>query len=238
MNIIICDDDRGFIQRLDRKIRDYLNRNNISYKIKHCYSGEELLKLENNISEVDILFLDVMLNELNGIEIAAALRKNKNADFILIFISGFLEYAPHGYGVKATRYILKDQVNILFEEVMETILKEMGYFRSTLTLNFLNGEQNVFTDNIIYIESQLHKVVFHFTPNIEDTYIYDTLNSVEKLLPDSEFVRIHQSFVVNIRYLLSVTNYTATLINDIKLPISQKRFSEVKKTFFLYKGRI
>jgi len=235
VNIVLCDDDNNAIKILDHKIRVFLDHNKISYKIMHFISGEKLL--HSNISLIDIIFLDVKLAEKNGIEIAAALRK-RNSDFVLIFVSSFLEYAPNGYGVNATRYVLKEQLDLCFEETMNSALKELGYFRTLLTFEFVDGAVSIYSDNIIYIESDLHKVRFHFVGNLEMRHLYGTLDSIQKQLPLNEFIRIHQSFIVNLRYFIDAKNNYAKLIDNITLPISQRRAVDVKKQLYLYRGRI
>ena len=235
VNIIICDDDEIFSKLLDLKVRKHLETINIACNIKHFLSGEALL--EANIPQVDLVFLDIRLAKMNGIEIAVSLRKRK-PNFVLVFISGLLEYAPAGYAVNALRYVLKDQLDILFAETMEAILQKLGYFRKTVDFDFIYDSGSVYTDEIIYIESKLHTIYSHFTKNAGTPYLYSTLNDIEKMLPAGEFIRIHQSYLVNLSYFLDARNYRAILINKIELPISQKKFADVKKRLFLYRGRI
>lgn len=235
VNIVICDDDEMFSRIFDSKIRNYLETINIICNITHYISGEDLL--QSNIHQVDIIFLDIGLAKMNGIEVAFSLRRRK-PNFVLIFVSGMLEYAPAGYEVKAFRYILKDQLDLLFVGTMEAVLKELGYFREKVAFDFIYGSAEIFTDEIIYLESRLHAVHFHIINNVETLHLYETLNAVEKILPADEFIRIHQSFLVNLRYFIDARNYQAFLINKIELPISQKKFSDVKKRLFIYRGRI
>lgn len=233
MNIIICDDDEHFLFFLKQKLQNYLKINEISFKIEQFKSGKELLKY--NITQMDLIFLDIRMKELDGIQVAQILRR-RNPEFILIFISSYIEYAPLGYEIKAFRYILKDQIDTLFDVTMDSILREMGYFRTEVTLDFSFGAETFFTDNLIYIESDLHVTYFHF--HSKTRHLYSTLDSIQKILPNEEFVRIHKSYLVNIRYLVDVRNYTAYLDNGEELPISQKRFSEIKRKLFIYRGKL
>lgn len=122
---------------------------------------------------------------------------------------------------------------------MEEVLKQLGFFRNKMTFKFIGGEKVIYTDNILYIESSLHEVRFHFLNDTSDQYyFYATLNSVQAQLPQDEFIRIHQSYLVNVKYFLNAKNYRALLTGNIELPISQKLFSTVKKQLFFYKGRV
>ncbi len=234
MNIVICDDDGRFICSLDNYLRTYLATNNIPFTIKHHISGESLL---SSIGQIDLVFLDIQMADLNGIEVASILRR-KNPNFILIFVSSYVEYAPSGYEVKAFRYILKDQLKSLFDITMDAILHEMGFFRTEITLDFVYGAETIFTENLIYIESKLHTLYFYFNGDKERRHLYGKLDGIQKILPSDDFIRIHKSYLVNISYLLNVKNYTAFLKNDTKLPISQNKFTETKKRLFLYRGKL
>ncbi len=237
LNISICDDDTVFLTILEKMINSFFkHRKEIDFHLNRFDSLELLLK--SNISQTDVIFLDVHFRNDNGIEAASALRKISDT-FVLVFISNFIEYAPAGYNVNAFRYVLKDQMNLLFDGIMKDIIKKLGYCRSQVTFKFIGEEKTIYTDSIIYIESHLHEVHFHFSGNINNTlYLYTTLNAIQKELPTQEFIRIHQSFLVNIRYLLDAKNYCALLSGNIRLPISQKLFPSVKKQLYQYKGRI
>lgn len=238
LNISICDDDVVFLNNLENKIYSFFKKKKkeINFHLNRFDSLEQLLS--SNIAQTDVIFLDVQFGNTNGIEGASVLRKISDT-FILVFISNFIEYAPAGYNVNAFRYVLKDQINFLFDGIMHDIIQKLGYYRSQVTFKFIGIEKTIYTDTIIYIESHLHEVHFHFTGNINSTlYLYNTLNSIQEKLPAQEFIRIHQSFLVNIRYLLDVKNYRALLAGNISLPISQKLYPSVKKQFYQYKGRI
>lgn len=235
LNIVICDDNKTFLDKLGKKIHAFLFDRKIKHRITQFCTIDSIL--QSNINQVDVIFLDVNFDIMSGIEAAFILRKISKK-FILIFISGYIEYAPSGYQVNALRYILKDQLDLFFDEAMEEVLKQLGFFRNKIAFKFIGGEKVIYTDNILYIESKLHEVRFHFINDANDQYFYATLNSVQDQLPQDEFIRIHQSYLVNIKYFLHAKNYRALLTGNIDLPISQKLFSSVKKQLFSYKGRI
>ena len=236
LNIVICDDNKIFLDKLEKKINIFLHDRKIKHQITRFYNTESIL--QSNISQVDVIFLDVNFDIMSGIDVAYILRKISQK-FILIFISGYIEYAPTGDQVNALRYILKNQLDLFFDEAMEEVLKQLGFFRNKMTFKFIGGEKVIYTDNILYIESSLHEVRFHFLNDTSDQYyFYATLNSVQAQLPQDEFIRIHQSYLVNVKYFLNAKNYRALLTGNIELPISQKLFSTVKKQLFFYKGRV
>ena len=91
----------------------------------------------------------------------------------------------------------------------------------------------------MYIESRLHKVEFHIMENKLITYtLYDTLNHLEKEMQKFDFLRIHQSFLVNLKHVKSVRNYKVILSNNQKLMIPKARYKDVKNAFIAYKGEL
>lgn len=234
--IVVCDDDKEFHVVLEKKIRTYFMKYGIDYEIHHYYSGKELL--ESDIREIKLIFLDIKLAEMNGIEVAAALRK-KNPDFVLVFISTLLEYATYGYEVNALRYILKDQLNVVFNKTMAAAIERLGCFRMQISFDFVGGAADVYTDEILFFEGRLHQVHLHFLNSNKCRYLYkETLNSIEKRLPPDEFIRIHQSFLTNLRYFIDTIDHKAIFHNGITLQISPNKYTAVKKQLFKYRGTI
>jgi len=235
LKIVLCDDDVFFVQKMDEKIRNYLDGRNISNHIEQYHSGEELLRAD--ISDADVVFLDIQMAALNGIETAGILRQ-RNRRFALVFLSSWMEYAPEGYAVQATRYVLKDKIDSLFEETMEAVFRELRIFQTPIMFPFMSGEKVIFSDSISYVSSDRHIVNFHFADVHKPQYLYDTLDKIQKMLPENEFIRIHKSYLVNMKYLLDVKNYQASFMNGVILPISQKKFAEIKKRWLRYRGSV
>ncbi|NRR75140.1 LytTR family transcriptional regulator DNA-binding domain-containing protein [Tetragenococcus halophilus] len=88
------------------------------------------------------------------------------------------------------------------------------------------------------MESNLHKVHFKLTNSDRSLYLYGTLNGMQNKLAQDHFVRIHQSYLVNLKHLINAKNYKATLTQGIELPISQNLFSKVKQRLLTYKTSI
>lgn len=228
MNIVICDDDKNFACSLESKLQTYMAQKNISYDIKRYTSGESLL---SSAGQIDLLFLEAKLTDTDGIEIARILRQ-KYPEIIVVYVTSYIEYAMKGYEVKAFRYILKEQFTLLFNSTMNEILHEFSITCSKIKLKFAYGAETIVTDNLMYIESKLHALYFYFNGTKERRHLYDKLDEIQKILPTRKFIRIHKSYLLNIDYLHDVKNYLAILKNNICLPISQKRFKEIKNRCF------
>ncbi|MCL2052698.1 MAG: LytTR family DNA-binding domain-containing protein [Lachnospiraceae bacterium] len=234
MKIIICDDHHQFISILDGYIRDYIEKLDISYEIISYSSGESLIA--SNIDDVDVIFLDIAMPGLDGIETARILRR-RNSQFILVFVTAYLEYVVKGYGVNAFSYVLKQDIGKVFNSLMDDVLDKVGLFKPKISFDFINGRDSFLTEELIYLESRKHKVLFHFSDKNKITrHLYGKLDLIQKELPNKEFVRIHKSFMVNLIYLLDIKHKTAFLINGTVLPVSQRYLKEAKNEMVVYKA--
>lgn len=91
----------------------------------------------------------------------------------------------------------------------------------------------------MYIESNLHKLAFHIMEDDMKIYtMYETLNELETKLAVNDFIRIHQSYLVNIRYIKNIVRYKLILSNGVELIIPKSRYTYVKQRFISYQGEV
>lgn len=99
---------------------------------------------------------------------------------------------------------------------------------------FVEGNISLDVDEIIYIETNRHKNIFHLK---DRTYsIYKKLGEIEEELKDQSFLRVHQSFLVNMRYIEKINSYILTLTTGTEISVPKSRYQEVKRRYALYKG--
>ncbi len=92
---------------------------------------------------------------------------------------------------------------------------------------------------ILYIESKLHKLEFHIMEDSLQIYtLYEVLNKIQEELAGNHFLRIHQSFLVNMKFIESIRRYEARLNNGIRLAIPKARWKYVKEQYISYKGEL
>lgn len=240
LKIAICDDEKVFGQHLKKIVSDYLDRQNIQYEIYLFYSGEDFLELSMDMAKYQIVFLDINMDKLDGIETAKQLRVLCKDTFV-VFVTAFINYALAGYEVDAIRYILKNSLNLVksVNECIDAILEKMRYEIKIQKFTFKEGTKNINEDNIVYIESNLHELFFYLMKNeIEVKRMNETLNNVENILSNTNFVRIHQSYLVNMKYIKSMKLQKAILLDGTELPIAKPRYKKARKTFADYKGEL
>ena len=203
----------------------YMDENGCPCEIDEFESGNEFINLGINMTKYDIVFLDINMDEIDGIETAQEIRKVSN-DIFIVFVTAFISYAVEGYSVNAIRYILKNNENFaeLIFECIDAISKKMNYSVKKKEFKFNEGVKNISLELLLYIESKLHKLNFHIMEDKLNTYsLYGKLDEFEKELEDKAFLRIHQSYLINMKHIVSIYRYKEVLNNGIKLKISKDR---------------
>lgn len=240
MKIAICDDEIYFAGKLREILMQYLEERHIDFEIELFSSGREFVELGVEMLQYQIIFLDINMKQMDGIETAKNVRAYTEESFV-VFVTAYIDYSLEGYQVGASRYILKNNLNFREQiyECMDAITKKMKCFLTRKIFRFQEGEKKIRIENILYIESKLHKLKFNILEHGLATYtMYGTLNELENELEEYPFLRIHQSFLVNLKYIKCVTGYKVVLSNGQELTVPRARYKTVKDTFIAYKGEL
>lgn len=239
--IAICDDEDYFRQNLQELVSAYMIDKGYVFQIDTFSSGEEFMSLGMEMMNYTIVFLDIYMNEVNGVTVAKEIRKISRETYI-VFVTAYVDYALEGYKVDVIRYLLKDNNSIqnAVRECMDAIVEKMDYVVVKKEFTFHEGGRKaVSLERLLYIESKLHKLEFHVMEDSMKIYtMYATLNDIEKELDSIGFIRVHQSFLVNLKYVINVLRYRAILSNGEELVIPKARYKEVKDSFIAYQGEI
>lgn len=239
--IAICDDEEYFLFREKNLIEKHMRTHGYSCIIDLYPSGKDLLKETETILQYDIVFLDINMSEMDGIKTARKIREI-SAEVYIVFVSAYISYSLEGYKVNAIRYILKEDESLenSLNECLDTITQSIDNSRKKLVFDFTCGKRSIFIDSILYIESRLHKVIFYVMEDkiIKEYSIYDKLSDVEQELKTYGFMRIHQSFLANMKYAAGVERYKLSLKTGGDINISKKYYKKVEMEYIRQKGDI
>jgi len=238
--IAICDDEEIFRKNIYEIIMKYMDEKGCPCEVDEFASGKDFISLGINMAKYEIVFLDINMDEIDGLETAQEIRK-VSSDIFIVFVTAFVNYAVQGYSVNAIRYILKNNENMtdLIFECLDAISKAMKLTVQKKEFKFNEGIKNVPLELLLYIESKLHKLEFYIMEDRLNKYLlYGKLDEVEKELEDKAFLRIHQSYLVNMKHIVGINRYEALLNNGIRLKISKDRYKSVKEKFVSYKGEM
>ena len=236
LQIAICDDEKYYREEIRRLVEDWLEEKGMEYAIHLFASGEEFLIQNENLVRYDCIFMDINMNERDGIEAAMQIRSYHSKTQI-VFVTAFIQYVLEGYKVDAVRYIMKDTLKTAVPECMDAVWKRLRL--AQVTFHFVEGEKTLYTDNILYVESRRHKSIFHYMESGMTEYqIYSKLDEIEQKLYEYGFLRIHKSYLVNMKHMRRVSNYEAMLDNGECLSVPRLRFQKVKEAYVEYKGAL
>lgn len=228
IHIGLCDDEKTMAEELSKKIRAYMDNFNIDYEVYSFTSGEALL---DSGKDFELIFLDIQMQGINGMETAKKLRERGVQGFI-IFVTVLKEYVYDAFEVEASDYLLKplddqhfkhtmDRVcnNILRDKAKHLIVKKGMWCRS------------VDYDDILYCEVINRKIYIHTNYGIIDYY-----NKIKELEKDlgKNFFRCHRSYLVNLKYVNGIEKGMAVLENKEEIPISRLRLQEFIEAVMTY----
>ena len=240
LKIAICDDEKYFRKEINDILIPYLNEKGIVHSIDAFDSGEEFVLRGIEMLKYDVVFLDINMERMDGLETARKIREYSK-DVFIVFVTAYIDYTLEGYKVDAIRYIMKNNSTLknAVEECMDAIQDKMNYSVNTIEFEFLEGKKSILLDRILYIESNLHKLIFYIMEDTLEKYtLYMTLDDLENKLSCDRFLRIHQSYLVNIAHVGKVVRYSLFTDNGTELSIPKARYKEVQRAVAEYKGAI
>ena len=238
--IAICDDESFFVEQFRKLISDYMIEKGFVFEIDIYSSVEAIVELGIEIVKYTAVFLDINMDKGDGIKAAEKIRE-VSKDMFIVFVTAYLNYSLEGYRFDVLRYLLKTSTNFAstVNECMDALMNKLNYSVEKQMFEFKEGKKKVSLERLLYIESNLHRLEFHVMEDDMKIYTMNkTLNSLEDILAVNGFIRIHQSFLVNIKYIKNVVRYKVVLTNGIELIIPKARYTYVKEQFILYQGEV
>ena len=240
IRIAVCDDEKYFREKIGALLQEYSSAREFGINVESFASGEEFLASEKK-EMFDVIFLDINMEGMNGIETAQKIRQFSE-DIVLIFITAYVAYSPEGYKVNAIRYLLKDSDSFktAFWECMDAVRNKLMVVEKKEKFGFQGKEMVIPLSHIVYMESNLHKVTFYIKGKEIQAYtMYEKLDAIEERLRKTQsFCRIHQSYLINLKYVDEVKRYQVLLNTGEILNIAKPRYKEVEMQYITYKGEI
>lgn len=232
MKIAICDDEILFARQIEVLVNQYIKEHNLVATTYVFLSPKDFLSSE--LEAYDIVFLDVMMGELNGMDVAQSFRE-QNSNAVLVFVSAFAEFAHRGYKLNTFRYLLKVDLTEEFESCMNDALHEINKASHQFKFKTTDGEiKLLLLSDILYFECVDHNVFVHLLDKTHKTY--DSLTKIETQLPLLDFLRVQRSYIVNMRNVDSIKYCEMLLANNKILTCSRSMREAVHRRFLEIQG--
>lgn len=215
MNILIYDDNENDIQHLIECIDNFFKNTNIEYHVNICQNSSELFK---TIKKYNLLFLDIKIENDNGIDIGLKLKKCQH-DCRIIITTNYTKYAIDGYKIHADRYFIKpinqQEFNLELNSIIKRYLKNsIGFYDAKVS------KTKIYIKDIVYIEFIDRKSLIHklngeiITTNYTLKYWYNKLQKYGFAYP-------YKAFLVNLEYISSIKKDEIAMINEDRIHLSR-----------------
>ncbi len=230
LNIAVCDDEKYICDFLHKSIIDCLTKTELEGRVTVFDDGSRLTEhYRSGRPPFDLIFLDITMKECDGMTAAKFIR-SLDSKVMIVFVTSSAEYVFSGYEVKAFRYILKPELLHGFSRVFYECIDELTQSdEARFTFQRSSETVSIQLSNILYFESD--KRIINIITNGEEYSFYGKLDDIEEQLKKQDFVRCHQSFLVNAKKISAVKQNEISLITGKTLPVSKRRAKETNEAF-------
>ena len=227
MDIAVVDDEKAIREHICGLVEERQAEN----RIEAYATGKELLASGKRF---DIVFLDIQMEGMNGIEAARSLReKNANlgvGDTVLVFVTGIKDYVFDAFDLYAFQYLLKPIDEDKFAEVLARAVREAAKKKERRVLFIKSRNLTLDQSEILYIESRAKKVEIHTKGAAQAIEIYAAMDELEGQLGEN-FYRCHRAYIVNMDCITEYDGESITLTNGDMVYLTKKKYGEFVKAY-------
>ena len=221
IRVAIVEDEDVPAQNLIKYLGRFQDENDLQFEIARYSSGEEFLSAYKN--QFDLVLMDIELPDRDGMSVCHDLRK-LDAGVIIIFVTNLAQYAVKGYEVDALDFVVKPVAYPVMALKIKRAVDRIKRFsrREGRKITVKDGDltRSIEHADIKYIEILAHKIIFH---TIHGNFkSYGTLKKLEGEFSDTDFIRCNSCYLVNLKYVTSVSGYSC-VVGGEELQISQPR---------------
>lgn len=232
--IAVCDHEPIFLAQISDMTLDILSSMGEPCEIWKYTSATELKNaLQKAPKTYDILILDIMLGEVNGVDFAECLRTAGNS-VPVIFISSSEKFVFDAYAAEPVGYVLKPIGRQKLEEALNRALRHLA--PKAIVIDTPTTTVSMPVQEITYIEVVNKELLIH----LEDgtvTRIYKALSAIKEVLPKELFVQCHRCYIVSLQAIRSIRRFEITLKNHETIPVSKYSYKDVQEQLQQYAAK-
>ena len=230
MKICICDDNRVMHQEIRRFLELFFTEADMP-GITDFFKGEELIEHYSSENDFDIIFLDVEMGKMNGIDTATQVRKYA-PETIIIFVSGHKNYVFDAFRCEAFHFLVKPIKQDEFDDVFNRALHKHRVMNEKYHICRKNRRETLMIGDITYIEGYRRRLKIHadgkeYEHNGKVSDAYEKLNA-------HGFLRVHQGYIINMRHIKTFGSTDVTLLDGTVIPIGEKRRKQALQMYDKY----
>lgn len=230
LQIAVCDDDIKELSNVGTLINEYRTtfRSDITYM--SFTNPIELCMSISSDSQIDLIFLDIVMPDQNGIETARKIRKH-DENVKIIFLTSSAEFAVDSYAVGAYYYALKPIVKESFFALLQKVTAEINKQDEHLIVKCKTGISRIRLRNLCFCEVISKTVYYH----LSDGAVLESSGSIteleNQLLLRRNFVKPHRSYIVNMLYIETLTAKEIIMVSKEIIPLPKPKYNEVKNAY-------
>jgi len=233
--IAIVDDEKKALEQTQALLSKYAEEKGLLFSYSPFESS--FLFLETFKADLyDIVFLDIRMPGINGLDTAKELR-GIDPNVVLIFVTDFAQFAIRGYEVNAYDFIVKPVKDEHLVLVMDKLIPVLERRKSANTISVKSGAivTLLHPEDILYIEVKSHYSMVHTKDKILSLNV-PLRELEEKLTPLQPFFRCNNCYLVNLSYVSEVEKFDLTLVNGERLAISHPKRKAFMAALMSYLG--
>lgn len=235
LKIALCDDNPTELNRIESFISQYKAPNKEEISFESFSDPVTFLSKISRGAFFDLVFLDVLMPVINGIDVAKEIFKNNKLTQI-IFLTSSREFAADSYSVSALDYIIKPINEESLSRAMEKFFLRYKKIKSEeLVIREKSTISRIPLHNLSYVEVLDHHLIYHLS-NSYTIRCRQSLNEIEdKLIKTGKFIRTGRSFIVNMDYVTRIEPGRLVMEDNSVVSISRACFKSVSDAYLKYK---
>lgn len=239
LRIAICDDEKIICRQLEDMLSDISKEINQVMETEVYYSGEELCNFLIKGNQYDLIFLDIEMYEINGVDVGKKIREELNDELTqIVYISSKESYAMELFEVRPLNFLIKPFNKVKIESVVLKAIKLIETENYCFEYKNNNITFAVPINDILYFESHGRKVNIILKNETEIKSFYGKLSTVEEQINNIDFVMIHKSYLINLSFCIEYTYEYIKMTNQEILTISQNNRKAVREKLMHRKQRV
>lgn len=234
MKIAICDDSLEYINIVEGYLDEFKSPN-FDYDV--FMNGEDLVfEYENNEADYDAIFLDMEMEQMDGIQTANCIRK-VDKDVIIVFVTSYKKYMQQSFECYPFRFLIKPVDFQEFKKVYDEVCIKLNDDPKTLVFSENKKRTRIYCSDIVFFESSSHWILI-YTRDGKVHKVRKTMIELFDTISKSTFVKVHRAFVVNLAHVYQISQTDVAMhYCNVKIPISKNYKKDFMDSFLNFKER-
>lgn len=232
MKIAVIEDEKAHRDLLISYLKDWGAKQEKQLEISSFNSAESFWFAYEERSDFDLIFLDIKMAGMNGMELAQRVRE-RDKDIVIVFTTALTDYLEEGYEVEALHYLIKPLSSEKVEKCMEKALLRRCR-ECFVTLHTAQGTIKLSEESINYVEARGRSCCVGRVRETEELEVRESLSELEQILDAGEFIKCHRSYLCRVGNIHHIGKESIFFDDGSAVPVSRRLYQQVNQKFIAY----